>query len=109
VFVFFVQAEDGIRDFHVTGVQTCALPISLRLYSTLYKSGIQGLEQHGWLNLANIIIATLRYFGGLLLVSVYSQDPADFFEFQVEIGRASCRERVTSWRVAVPRQRMPAY
>src|SRR5690606_37310228 len=23
----FVQAEDGIRDFHVTGVQTCALPI----------------------------------------------------------------------------------
>src|SRR5690606_40380941 len=26
--VFFFQAEDGIRDFHVTGVQTCALPIS---------------------------------------------------------------------------------
>src|SRR5690606_40714267 len=24
------QAEDGIRDFHVTGVQTCALPISSR-------------------------------------------------------------------------------
>src|SRR5436309_7541750 len=29
-FVFFFQAEDGIRDFHVTGVQTCALPISKR-------------------------------------------------------------------------------
>src|SRR5690606_40806199 len=26
-FTFFFQAEDGIRDFHVTGVQTCALPI----------------------------------------------------------------------------------
>src|SRR6266508_5003345 len=26
---FFFQAEDGIRDGHVTGVQTCALPISL--------------------------------------------------------------------------------
>src|SRR5690606_39648241 len=25
----FFQAEDGIRDFHVTGVQTCALPISM--------------------------------------------------------------------------------
>src|SRR6266700_7436391 len=25
---FFFHAEDGIRDFHVTGVQTCALPIS---------------------------------------------------------------------------------
>src|SRR5690606_41134390 len=28
LFCFFFQAEDGIRDFHVTGVQTCALPIS---------------------------------------------------------------------------------
>src|SRR6266566_9190253 len=28
VFVFFFQAEDGIRDYKVTGVQTCALPIS---------------------------------------------------------------------------------
>src|SRR6266516_2026622 len=28
--IFFVQAEDGIRDRTVTGVQTCALPISLR-------------------------------------------------------------------------------
>src|SRR5690625_7982405 len=26
---FFLQAEDGIRDGHVTGVQTCALPISI--------------------------------------------------------------------------------
>src|SRR5207253_7808927 len=25
--IFFFQAEDGIRDGHVTGVQTCALPI----------------------------------------------------------------------------------
>src|SRR5215211_8005150 len=28
LFVFFFQAEDGIRDHCVTGVQTCALPIS---------------------------------------------------------------------------------
>src|SRR5207253_6569359 len=28
--LFFFQAEDGIRDGHVTGVQTCALPISAR-------------------------------------------------------------------------------
>src|SRR5688500_20243923 len=27
--LFFLQAEDGIRDYKVTGVQTCALPISL--------------------------------------------------------------------------------
>src|SRR5206468_4933516 len=29
---FFFQAEDGIRDLIVTGVQTCALPISLRRF-----------------------------------------------------------------------------
>src|SRR3712207_6879009 len=30
LFFFFFQAEDGIRDIGVTGVQTCALPISPR-------------------------------------------------------------------------------
>src|SRR3989449_10940348 len=30
-FIFFFQAEDGIRDVAVTGVQTCALPILARL------------------------------------------------------------------------------
>src|SRR3712207_6933795 len=37
-FIFFCQAEDGIRDICVTGVQTCALPISeqaLRRYPSL--------------------------------------------------------------------------
>src|SRR5690606_40637745 len=33
--VFFFQAEDGIRDFHVTGVQTCALPISINRYTEI--------------------------------------------------------------------------
>src|SRR5256885_4238411 len=31
---FFFQAEDGIRDYKVTGVQTCALPISQRIQWT---------------------------------------------------------------------------
>src|SRR5439155_16637708 len=37
-FFFFFQAEDGIRDGHVTGVQTCALPISAR-------RGVQGTRR----------------------------------------------------------------
>src|SRR2546429_4559850 len=35
-FFFFFQAEDGIRDVAVTGVQTCALPISLVLDKVLF-------------------------------------------------------------------------
>src|SRR5256884_1995631 len=34
-FFFFFQAEDGIRDVAVTGVQTCALPISLSTLDAL--------------------------------------------------------------------------
>src|SRR5215475_1613268 len=47
--IFFFQAEDGIRDFHVTGVQTCALPISSssfvtsRRRSAVHVSGENGI------------------------------------------------------------------
>src|SRR5690606_36619731 len=37
--LFFFQAEDGIRDFHVTGVQTCALPISGALPAPQEQAG----------------------------------------------------------------------
>src|SRR2546422_8374825 len=43
--MFFFQAEDGIRDVAVTGVQTCALPILLpRLASVERRSGDDVLE-----------------------------------------------------------------
>src|SRR5690606_40853380 len=35
------QAEDGIRDFHVTGVQTCALPI----FTAQLNASVQGCGQ----------------------------------------------------------------
>src|SRR5690625_5962384 len=45
---FFFQAEDGIRDGHVTGVQTCALPIS----------------RQGWLRVDRIARVDLILFAG---------------------------------------------
>src|SRR2546430_11795696 len=36
-FFFFFQAEDGIRDLTVTGVQTCALPISLDFFMRILQ------------------------------------------------------------------------
>src|SRR5204862_4029545 len=41
-FFFFFQAEDGIRDLYVTGVQTCALPIYRR------SENRSGGRQHGY-------------------------------------------------------------
>src|SRR5215203_6909381 len=40
-FFFFFQAEDGIRDIGVTGVQTCALPIALRSARDLELRGAE--------------------------------------------------------------------
>src|SRR2546430_5179624 len=48
---FFFQAEDGIRDLTVTGVQTCALPIShpLRIPVSPATTAIRGCgEDAGW-------------------------------------------------------------
>src|SRR5438874_13283200 len=42
---FFFQAEDGIRDLYVTGVQTCALPISATVAHS--KPGPSGQEPNG--------------------------------------------------------------
>ncbi len=62
------------------------LMIAFRLLSTLYKSGVQGVELHGWLNMVNVLIATVRYFGGLVLVMWISQEPLDFFVFQAFVA-----------------------
>src|SRR5438874_8334150 len=39
-FFFFFQAEDGIRDLYVTGVQTCALPIWRRCERRIPRAGL---------------------------------------------------------------------
>src|SRR2546426_12656402 len=41
---FFFQAEDGIRDYKVTGVQTCALPISSRHATIPVINGLTDLS-----------------------------------------------------------------
>src|SRR5437762_9567331 len=86
---FFFQAEDGIRDTSVTGVQTCALPILFPQRSTGLADTFDNLVLH---------VRDVRYVRQLVT-----------FEFEIapdkigedkraeianEIGRASCRERV---------------
>src|SRR5690606_40741663 len=45
VLFFFFQAEDGIRAFHVTGVQTCALPISRETLDQARQAQEEGDEE----------------------------------------------------------------
>src|SRR5690606_40936365 len=92
----FFRAEDGIRDFHVTGVQTCALPIlviaekptaieTLTVGEAVMKMDLQDLPAlmffnsgHGRLN-----VVYRRVDGNISWV-----DP------EAEIGRASCSEQL---------------
>src|SRR5690625_7948859 len=47
LFLFFFQAEDGIRDGHVTGVQTCALPIYFGSLDSIVKAAKAGVKTGG--------------------------------------------------------------
>src|SRR2546430_8515677 len=87
--VFFFQAEDGIRDLTVTGVQTCALPISSsnNAIAKPFNEATKYVVSHepfepDWVNtkvVSGDVPAALR--------RLKAEDGA-------EIGRASCRERV---------------
>src|SRR5256885_9844292 len=44
-FAFFFQAEDGIRDYKVTGVQTCALPICAWMRRDLERAQAEELDR----------------------------------------------------------------
>src|SRR5258708_22514897 len=86
---FFFQAEDGIRDDLVTGVQTCALPI----YAVEARDRRQLLDGAGGLGprpRAGLRRAqAFRCGGGELRLA-----GAVPYGRHYEIGRASCRERV---------------
>src|SRR2546430_7208198 len=58
-FFFFFQAEDGIRDLTVTGVQTCALPISVnQAFSKLLAEGYLQVRKQSGIFVADHLPAT---------------------------------------------------
>src|SRR5687767_15468928 len=90
---FFFQAEDGIRDKLVTGVQTCALPISTLVLSVASESNINNtlhfeqpkeLLQSQSCGRTNLFRSVRRGINPNLCAIASS----------CKIGRASCRERV---------------
>src|SRR2546430_5776125 len=88
---FFFQAEDGIRDLTVTGVQTCALPISHRerRRRAVRGEGRGARPRGGRRREAAAGEREETAQGGGLTEHGHTER-----QRQGEIGRASCRERV---------------
>src|SRR5689334_24481735 len=86
-FFFFFQAEDGIRDGTVTGVQTCALPISVSLVVIallIFWEAVHRLREPEAVQSTPMIAVAVIAIVMNTIISLWLH----------EIGRASCRERV---------------
>src|SRR5690625_5755082 len=94
---FFFLAEDGIRDGHVTGVQTCALPILLAIILLAIRRIVEPkvMGQHiGLSPLATLIAMFLGLklmgvfgfiLGPLLVIAFNSAKEADIIKWKVKI------------------------
>src|SRR5699024_11784860 len=93
--IFFFQAEDGIRDRNVTGVQTCALPILRYAHENGILVVIDGAQSvpHQKIDVTNLDVDFLAFsahkmLGPTGLGVLYGKEKC-----LNKIGRASCRER----------------
>src|SRR5690606_40842251 len=93
-------AEDGIRDFHVTGVQTCALPIFGGFLTVHAMNTIAADKLPIPLPLLPLAGGAMGLLFGVIFGAVSTRRAGTVFAMislglgeLIEIGRASCRER----------------
>src|SRR5699024_12023515 len=78
---FFFQAEDGIRDRNVTGVQTCALPICIGVFP-LYIVPSKSIKYPLYLNNIHIPLC-FCFLSGFVIVHLQHFPPADKFSCEI--------------------------
>ena len=80
----------NVESLDVSEVAACVMLmgtiIGLRFFSVLYRSGMQGMEDQVRLNVANVILVTIKFVGSLLLLHFLTQDIRYFFEYQLLIA-----------------------
>ena len=107
LFFFFFQAEDGIRDIGVTGVQTCALPIFLGLKLIMEQwapstaplrgtsaYGVRTYERRSYLHL-HTDTANTHVVSGIINIDQQTDEPWPLQIFRSEERRVGkeCRSR----------------
>src|SRR5438067_5582861 len=96
LFLFFFQAEDGIRDRNVTGVQTCALPIS-SVPRAGEEEDVEIVAADDAVQMRVEEVQPRRRAPVPEEARLHVLRTERLPEERVEIGRASCRERGESW------------
>src|SRR5690625_7748258 len=87
---FFFKAEDGIRDGHVTGVQTCALPIygeSFTQFTTRIDLNFELIKKD--MLMQNFKHIVLVVHGGVIryLLTKLTNDSRSFFDYKVPFAQ----------------------
>ena len=98
VFFFFFQAEDGIRDIGVTGVQTCALPICVKCGKWIHGRCAKVKRVTSRLG-RDFVCGRCKnqvngFVGPVEELCEEVESVRGFCYLGDKIGRASCRERV---------------
>src|SRR5256885_9113822 len=88
---FFFQAEDGIRDYKVTGVQTCALPISCVDSTPVDHGGVSMAPQQQLTELQTTVLRLLWEQGELTVGQIWEQLYTERSE-ERRVGK-ECRSR----------------
>src|SRR5438046_8390161 len=98
--LFFFQAEDGIRDWPVTGVQTCALPISGAARgaqgAALSRSPVSLEPRRSSRSRAEMTELVLPGHANAV-GTIFGGKVMEWIDIAGKIGRASCRERGQQW------------
>ncbi len=96
----------NVTSLPLIDVKTCIMLMGgifgLRFFSTLYRSGIQGMENQVQLNVINVILVTLRFIGALILLKFFTQEIVYFFAYQLIIGIIELLTLFTVFYYSIP-------
>src|SRR3712207_7572677 len=92
-FFFFFQAEDGIRDIGVTGVQTCALPIWLCQEHSESSAGRQQHEVVAAPGDLRLLLQKIEHMFDILRLRARKSSPPDTCRSEERRVGKECRSR----------------
>ena len=98
----WINAENLNTDTIAYSVSLMSLLIGLRFFASLYRSGINGMEDQVWLSIANIAIVTFKFIGALLLLQFVTNDIRHFFVYQLLIGIIEVVVLVVRFYIIIP-------